>query len=183
MENSIKSILIVVALIFITSCAAKKELAGLKEECQSQRELLTETERNYQTVLAELSEAENRNSTLSDENTRLEERLSAATSRLTELANKEPDCPEAMVDGVVFKVQIGAYKERSLSEDMDTSVNLEINKQGDLQEIVVGQFRDYHKADTLKKQLRAMGVKDAWIVPFKDGKKVLLKTVLPEIEL
>lgn len=183
MENSIKSILIVVALIFMTSCAAKKELAGLKEECQSQRELLTETERNYQTALADLSEAEDRASTLSSENERLEERLSAATSRLTELANKEPDCPEAMVDGVVFKVQIGAFKERSMSEDLDTSVNLDINNEGDLLQVVVGQFRDYYKADKLKKDLRAMGVKDAYIVPYKDGKRVLLKTVLPEIEL
>jgi len=47
-----------------------------------------------------------------------------------------------------------------------------------LQKISVGFFRDYWEADTLKKYLREMGVKDAWIVPFKDGKRVPIKDVL-----
>lgn len=183
MENAIKSMLAILVLIFITSCAAKKELAGLKEECEAQREVLSETEQKYQTAVAENNALGKRTSSLETENRRLEERLGALTSQLNEMANKEPECPEAMVDGVVFKVQIGAFKERSMSEDLEASVNLGIDQQDSLLQVVVGQFRDYHQADTLKKHLRAMGVKDAYIVPFKDGERVLLKTVLPDIEL
>ena len=36
MKNATQTMLVVLALLFITSCAAKKELAGLKEECQAQ---------------------------------------------------------------------------------------------------------------------------------------------------
>jgi len=42
----------------------------------------------------------------------------------------------------------------------------------------IGLFRDYWEADTFKKYMREMGVKDAWIVPFKDGQRVDIKDVL-----
>ena len=42
----------------------------------------------------------------------------------------------------------------------------------------LGEFRDYWEADKFKKYLREMGVKDAWIVPYKDGKRVPIKDVL-----
>lgn len=86
----------------------------------------------------------------------------------------------ASLDGVVFKVQIGAYKERDLSDVLEGShtPEFEQEKEGDLNKYTIGYFRDYKKANRFKKELRAMGVKDAWIVPFKDGKRVPLKDVL-----
>ena len=44
--------------------------------------------------------------------------------------------------------------------------------------MTIGIFRDYWEADTFKKYLREMGVKDAWIVPFKDNVRVEIKDVL-----
>jgi hypothetical protein len=46
------------------------------------------------------------------------------------------------------------------------------------QRITIGIFRDYWEADTFKKYMRDMGVKEAWIVPYKDGVRVELKDVL-----
>ena len=46
---------------------------------------------------------------------------------------------------------------------------------------ILGQFRDYDMADLFKKKLRKIGVKEAWIVPYKDGKRVALKEVLSEV--
>ncbi len=37
------------------------------------------------------------------------------------------------------------------------------------QKFTIGIFRDYWEADKFKKYMREMGVKDAWIVPYKDG--------------
>ena len=45
---------------------------------------------------------------------------------------------------------------------------------------ILGQFRDYEMADQFKKKLRKNGVKEAWIVPYKDGNRVPLKEVLSE---
>ena len=70
--------------------------------------------------------------------------------------------------------------EREVPEKLTNSANLETEKQDDLQKIVVGQFRDYQKADNLKNQLRAMGVEGAWIVSYKDGMRVPIDVALSE---
>lgn len=77
--------------------------------------------------------------------------------------------------GVIFKVQIGAYKEIDLSEDNSSSFSAE---KGDLNKYTIGVFKDYWEADTFKKYVREMGVKDAWIVSFRDGQRVDIKDVL-----
>ncbi|MGI9543756.1 MAG: Ezrin/radixin/moesin family protein, partial [Cyclobacteriaceae bacterium] len=46
------------------------------------------------------------------------------------------------------------------------------------QRYTLGNFKDYWQADKFKKYLREMGVKDAWIVPYKDGRRVPMKDVL-----
>ena len=77
--------------------------------------------------------------------------------------------------GVVFKVQIGAYKDVNLSEDNSNSFGAE---KGDLNKYTIGVFKDYWEADTFKKYIREMGVKDAWIVSYRDGQRVDIKEVL-----
>jgi multidrug efflux pump subunit AcrA (membrane-fusion protein) len=81
--------------------------------------------------------------------------------------------------GVVFKVQIGAFKNKDLAKYFDNNPNFggEV-KEGEPQKITIGIFRDYWEADTFKKYMREMGVKDAWIVPYKDGQRVEIKDVL-----
>ena len=81
--------------------------------------------------------------------------------------------------GVVFKVQIGAFRNKDLSKYFGTSENFggEVDADG-TQRYTLGNFSDYWQADKFKKYLREMGVKDAWIVPYKDGRRVPMKDVL-----
>ena len=74
--------------------------------------------------------------------------------------------------GVVFKVQIGAFKNKDLKKYFDNNPNFggEAAEKGD-QKLTIGVFRDYWEADTFKKYMRDMGVKDAWIVPYRDGQR------------
>ncbi|MEM8893514.1 MAG: Ezrin/radixin/moesin family protein [Bacteroidota bacterium] len=85
-------------------------------------------------------------------------------------------------DGVVFKVQIGAYTNKEdLSKYSANSTNFDAESENGVQKFTIGAFRDYWEADTFKKYLREMGVKDAWIVSFKDGSRVPIKDVLEGI--
>lgn len=81
--------------------------------------------------------------------------------------------------GVLFKVQIGAFRNKDLSKYFGTSDNFggEVDSDG-TQRYTLGNFTDYWQADKFKKYLREMGVEDAWIVPYKDGKRVPMKDVL-----
>ncbi len=129
------------------------------------------------------------NKTVSDKNTRiaeLEDQISTMRSELTsvrgELAQLKEAPPINSMDfskGVVFKVQIGAFKNKDLSKYFNNNPNFggEAVDKGE-QRFTIGIFRDYWEADKFKKYLREMGVKDAWIVPFKDAQRVELKDVL-----
>ncbi len=116
----------------------------------------------------------------------LEDQLSQARAQVTsaraELAQLKASPVKNEMDfsqGVVFKVQIGAFKNKDLQKYFDNNPNLggEV-KEGEPQKITIGIFRDYWEADQFKKYMREMGVKDAWIVPYRDGQRVEIKDVL-----
>lgn len=81
--------------------------------------------------------------------------------------------------GVVFKVQIGTFRNKDLSKYLDNSKNFsgDLNPDGS-RSYTLGYFSDYWEADNFKKYLREMGVADAWVVAYKDGTRVSLKDVL-----
>jgi hypothetical protein len=80
--------------------------------------------------------------------------------------------------GIVFKVQIGAFAKKDLKKFTESAKNFSADSADGISKYTIGSFRDYWEADTFKKYLREMGVKDAWIVSFKDGKRVPIKDVL-----
>lgn len=132
------------------------------------------------------------NKQVSDKNARiaeLEDQLSLMRSELTsakaELAQlKESPAPMDFSRGVIFKVQIGAFKNKDLSKYFNNNPNFggEAVEKGE-QKFTIGIFRDYWEADKFKKYMREMGVKDAWIVPYKDGVRVEIKDVLEGVVL
>jgi len=88
------------------------------------------------------------------------------------------------IKGIIFKVQIGAYKQRDLQHLLEGEDNQEIfvqEKSGDLNRYTLMYFRDYWQANQFKKELRAMGLKDAFVIALQDGKHVPLKVVLPKV--
>ncbi len=83
------------------------------------------------------------------------------------------------VDGVVFKVQIGAFRNKDLSKYLDNNPNFSGDTDSDgKRKYTLGQFKNYWEADNFKKYLRDMGVNDAWVVSYKDGERVPIKDVL-----
>jgi len=83
------------------------------------------------------------------------------------------------MDGVVFKVQVGAFKNKDLTKYFKNNKNFSGDVDADgTKKYTLGFFGDYWEAENFKKYLREMGVKDAWIVAYKDGKRVEIKEVL-----
>jgi TolA-binding protein len=116
---------------------------------------------------------------LEDQLAKLRGQLSSANAELAQLKETSVVNPMDFSKGVIFKVQIGAFKNKDLAKYFDNNPNFGGEaKDGDPQKITIGIFRDYWEADTFKKYMRDMGVKDAWIVPYKDGQRVEIKDVL-----
>lgn len=82
-------------------------------------------------------------------------------------------------NGVVFKVQVGEFKNKDLSKYLDNNKNFSGDIDSDGQrKYTLGLFADYWEADNFKKLLREMGVTDAWVVAYKAGQRVSIKDVL-----
>jgi hypothetical protein len=81
--------------------------------------------------------------------------------------------------GVVYKVQIGSFKNKDLTKYFDNNPNFsgDIDPDG-TKKYTLGVFTDYWEADKFKKALREMGVKGAWIVAYKNGQRVNVKDAL-----
>lgn len=168
----------------------KKMSAEDFQKAQNVQNELKETTSNLEGQVSNLkSQLNNKDSEvkqLQDQVRRLETELQQAKAN----AAASPKQPEENIplsnkydEGLVFRVQIGAFRDKNLEQYLHTSDNFngEKDEQG-LQIYTLGNFRDYWEADKFKKYLRAMGVKDAWIVPFRDGGRVPLKEVLENLQ-
>jgi len=154
-----------------------KQLVEDNEALQGQVSKLTNDTKGLQ---SRISDKDAKISEVQDDLAKLRSDLASAKAAAREVKSQPASSSGGkMVDGVVFKVQIGAFRNKDLSKYFENNENFggEAGDDG-LQKITLGQFRDYWEADTFKKYLREMGVKDAWIVPYKDGTRVEIKDVL-----
>jgi Clathrin-binding domain of Huntingtin-interacting protein 1 len=125
-----------------------------------------------------ITEKDTKIAQLEDELAQLRNQLTSARAELEQL-KQTPVNSMDFSKGVVFKVQIGAFKNKNLAKYFDNNPNFGGEaKDGEPQKLTIGIFRDYWEADTFKKYMREMGVKDAWIVPYRDGQRVEIKDVL-----
>jgi len=127
-----------------------------------------------------VSEKDAKIAELEDEISRMRSELTSTKAALEQLRAAPPVVNKMDYSkGVVFKVQIGAFKNKDLAKYFENNPNFSGEvKEGEPQKVTIGIFRDYWEADTFKKYLREMGVKDAWIVPYKDSQRVEIKDVL-----
>ena len=164
----------------------KKRIKALEPE---QFKTLVEENKSLKSQTAslknELAGVDDKLADKDDQISSLQKQVSGLRDELAE-ANSKPKQP-VNVDqgggineqvGVVFKVQIGAYNKKDLSKYGDKAKNFSQESDNGLNKFTVGAFRDYWEADTFKKYLREMGVKDAFIVSYKDGQRVDIKEVL-----
>jgi len=174
----------------------KKEWKKKAKEFKGNPEALKQLSDEKQAADAQVSTLSNQvkqlQSSNSDKDARiaeLEDQLAQACGELTsaraEIAQlkQSPAAinPMDFSKGVVFKVQIGAFKNKDLSKYFENNPNFGGEAAGAEkaeQKLTIGVFRDYWEADTFKKYMRDMGVKDAWIVPYRDGQRVEIKDVL-----
>lgn len=157
-----------------------EQMKQLVEDNQSLQGQVTSLKTENTALQSRLSDKDAKVSELQDDMAKLRSELSDARAELRE-AKTQPAASSSggpMIDGVVFKVQIGAFRNKDLSKYFENNENFGGESEDGMQKITLGQFRDYWEADTFKKYLREMGVKDAWIVPYKDGVRVPIKDVL-----
>lgn len=162
---------------FKSNPEALKQLTEEKQAADGQVAALTN---QVKQLKGSMSNKDARIAELEDQLSQIRGQLTAARAEIAQLKEAGPAInPMDFSKGVVFKVQIGAFKNKDLQKYFDNNPNFggEAAEKGE-QKLTIGVFRDYWEADTFKKYMRDMGVKDAWIVPYRDGQRVEIKDVL-----
>lgn len=110
---------------------------------------------------------------IADLNTRLLAAETAAQAQ-PDLVSRTgtPTTGQSDMMGIVFRVQIGAFEKTKMDANMATGDNMTVEQEGGLQRITVGNFRSHADAIGLRDRLRAMGVKDAFVVGYRDGQRI-----------
>lgn len=152
------------------------DFKDLVEENNSLKSKMTNLTNQISGFESKLSDTQAKAENLQRDKTRLETEL--AEIRSSEESIDVSSNQTKSAKGVVFKVQIGAYKGKDLSQFVSNEDDMATEAAGEVQKYTLGTFTDYWQADKFKKHLRQMGVKDAWIVPYKDGVRVPMKDVL-----
>lgn len=129
-----------------------------------------------------MGEKDARIAELEDQLSQMRGQLNSTRAELAQLRESPKINPMDFSKGVVFKVQVGAFKNKDLAKYFDNNPNFggEV-KENEPQRVTIGIFRDYWEADQFKKYMRDMGVKDAWIVPYRDGQRTEIKEVLENV--
>lgn len=153
------------------------------------------TPERLKSLMEEKETLQSRLNSIIEENTQLENKISTQEQQIASLKKELNKVSEKLKsreielglineqgekwdNGVVFKVQVGAFSEYDFSQMVGSSQDMDVDDHKGLKQYVVGNFRDYHKADIFKKHMRKIGVSNAWIVPYKNGRRVPLKEVL-----
>ena len=199
MRKILFSIVCISLSIAVGSVNAQKQLS--KEEEKEWKKTAKEYVKNPE-ALAQLTkdkqELQRINNSLESDNNLLKTQMNTKDNRIASLESQidqlsmdleaaqmaEPisqpvftstDNPDERVPmGTIYRVQIGAFEKdkNKIPSELDTTKDLTIEQSENYQKIVLGQFTNKAEADKLQKHLRKVGVKDAWVVVYKDGVRV-----------
>jgi len=86
--------------------------------------------------------------------------------------------PKKSYDGVLFAIQIGAYKDLDLSEYKENLLGLKQDTYDSLNQFTLGEFIDYKEAQAFLRIIRGMGFRQAHIMSFKNGRRIQVKRAI-----
>ena len=93
---------------------------------------------------------------------------------------KKPSENQAMVDGVIFKVQLSAsVKKVELdSKNFKGLKNISISQTKNLYKYMYGETSNYEEGKKLLQEAKSKGYKNAYLIAFKDGKSITIQDAL-----
>lgn len=181
------------ALISNTLAQSKNDAKKEKEDRKKWKEKKSKLEPlQYREMLKEIDELKAENEALkrqnasmqtsADEKGALKNSLQKQIEELKKQGDKgngetvktEPNEVDASYKskGIVFRIQVGAYRKIDLSRFKDNNRNFGILQDGDIMKYELGSFTNPKEAYAFKKYLMKIGVPSPWIVAYKDGQRM-----------
>jgi hypothetical protein len=178
-------------LFFNVSAQSKSDAKKEKEERKKWKEKKSKVEPlQYRDMLKEIDELKAENDALKRQNASMQsgfdekEALKASLQKQIDELKKggtsgtpvktEPNEVDASFKskGIIFRVQVGAYRKIDLSKFKDNNRNFGILQDGDILKYELGSFNNAKEAYAFKKYMMKIGVPSPWVVAYKDGQRM-----------
>ncbi len=172
---SVFAIVPLALLLVLASCKSTKPVTDQPDVNAESNRQISRLESEVEKLRRMLGEKENQINAVAAENDQLRTELISTQAQVRDLTTEVQETSDDY--GVWFRVQIGAYQDRRIDKDLETTKNISLEERDALQKIALGRFRNYVDAVKLKNQLVEMGLKDAWVVSYKDGERVPIDQV------
>lgn len=157
----------------VESCEANEAaLVAARQEISRMQSESSMTDKDVKALRTNLSNAQM-------ENDQLRQQLAQAQAAAANASSDRLDTDQqAIVAGVIFQVQLGAYAQNTVNDDLSTGNALELQEQNGVQKVVVSQFRTYASAAKLRDRLKQMGVNGAFVVAKNNGVRITVPEAL-----
>lgn len=150
--------------------ALKKEIKSLKKDPIQYRYLKENTGIKDLVINEQIYEI----AALKKEANVRQQQLEEATNKIASLQdNVKADDSNCGINaaGKNYRVQIGLFKYLDLTTYLDALKFLEYERVGDLYRYSIGNFKTEAEAEAFKLEMRKMGIKDAFVSEYTDGKR------------
>lgn len=97
--------------------------------------------------------------------------------RQASVAATSSESSSESLDQVYFRIQLGAFKKKPTSDQYKHIPSLHVSESDGIYRYFSGYFTDYSSAAKHKVQMIIKGYADAFVVGYKDGKKVSLQSL------
>jgi seryl-tRNA synthetase len=88
----------------------------------------------------------------------------------TQFEAKKVEVVTEAMPGIVYRVQIGAYEKFNIDSKLTgTDENFKGESQDNLNKFLMGKFKDYNLAKAFAEDIKKLGIRDAFVVAYKDG--------------
>ena len=142
---------------------AQRQLGGMQGGQDQARNQVAQLEQEVDRMSKELMNAQEAIRQLSVEN----ERLRGAT----------PTTPDVS-SGVIFRVQAGAFTRGAIPQRIQNLPGATVEMDGNTQKVLVGSYRSIDEARARATQLKREGVEGAFVVAYKDGRRITIEEAL-----
>jgi hypothetical protein len=82
------------------------------------------------------------------------------------------DPVNAVPSGIAYKVQVGAYQKFNINQYFTETKKISFEDVNGTNKYVIGYFTSLEAAKGFEADMKKMGIKDSWLVPYKDGVRI-----------
>ncbi len=153
---------------------SKEEKKVEKEWKKRQKKMSAE---EFKALVESRESLQQRDQEIESETSEYRNQLSSRDAELATLKSKREQLEKANASapkkekeiGLSYKVQIGAYRELDISSQANDQTDLRAEEYEGVKRYTLGRFKTLGDAEAFRSHIRKMGVKDAFIVGYKDG--------------